>query len=404
MRAARPARVLVLKGVCNYDHIRCFADYLRMGFDREGCETAVFDFGRGMPDLPTFENLRAFGADAVISFNTAGAGVVGPDGAGFGGPKVPLTTWMVDEPYYHPVWQKALRVPNLLTRWTNHETRAHAEAMGLPDPRTLLLAGRSLPRTRPEDRDIEVLFVGTGSDPDRMRAGWKVRLGPAMCRLMDTLVEVWGAKPSKRPIREVFRELTEASGIAGHDGLVQITPMILGEVNRYVRARKRLDFLRAMRELPLTLVGDGWRGLVDGPRIEHRASVPFHVCEEMVSRAKVTLALQPIHAHGASERFFSVLANESALVVNDNTWLEQHYVRGEEYESFQDERPEQAVAVVERLLRDEPARWSMVQAARQRTVDAHTWRHRARTLLDGWGLGPGVPLARPASAASAPPA
>ena len=99
----------------------------------------------------------------------------------------------------------------------------------------------------------------------------------------------------------------------------------------------------------------------------------------MVSRAKVTLCVQPVHAHGASERYFASLANDSALVVNENAWLEAEYPAM--HAPFSLEQPDSARARIEALLGDADAREAMTEAARSRTMEAHTWRHRARQLL-----------------------
>ncbi len=374
-------RVLLVKGVANYDHLRAFTDYLRIGFEEEGCDARLLDLARGTPGAAEWASMAAFAPDLVLSFNLDGATLADPEGRPLGLGAVPLTTWMVDEPYFHPHWASLLRLPHVRTVWGNPETLAHAVAMGLPEPRMETLAGRALPRVRDEDRRLDVLFAGSIADPEAIRQRWRAQLGPGTASLLEALVEEWSADTA-RPIRLVFQELARRAGIADHPSLGQIEPIVCGETNRYVRGARRLAVLRAMKGLPITVVGDGWRGLLgEDSGFTFRSAVPFHLFEELASDARVTLTAQPIHAHVASERYFVSLANGSALVVNENHWLREAYDPGVEYAPYPIEQPEVARAEVERLLGDPVARRAMTEAARARTLTDHDWRARARSLL-----------------------
>lgn len=370
-------RLLVLKGMSSYDHVRYFSEYMRIALDEIGCRSALIDLGRAI-DEGMVQWIRDFKSDAVLAFNSQGVELLG---ANVLAPGTRFYTWMVDEPYYHPRWDRILRTPQLRTLWSNEESCAHAAAMGLAAPQTLLLAGRVLPRPRPEARDIDLLFVGSAHDPDKMRKAWDQQLGPNVCRLMDALIDEWGRAPSARPIREVFASIADSHGLSDHASLGQAEPIILGEVNRYVRAQSRMQLIRHLAHLPMTLVGDGWPQFVSGPHLRFRCSVPFPICEELVARSKVLLAVQPIHAHGASERFFTAMANEAALVTNDNDWLAEHYQEHNEYRSFSLTEPDGAVAAIEQLLGNESERHALTDAARERTLQNHLWRHRAEAFV-----------------------
>ncbi|MGE0785390.1 MAG: glycosyltransferase [Sandaracinaceae bacterium] len=372
-------KVLVIKGVANYDHLRCFVDYLRLGFAAEGAEVVEIDLARGPLSVETFERTATWDADLVLAINAEGAHLAGPGGRPLGGGAVPLTCWMLDEPYYQPHWDQVLRLPYVRTLWSNDETRGHAAAMGLPDPGRLDLAARALPRVRDEDRTIDVLFVGSIVDPDAMRSHWSAQLGTGIAALMDALIERWAADEHS-PIRDAFRAIAEERGLADHAGLIKVAPFVLGEVNRYVRNRRRLDLVRALRGTRMTVVGDGWGRLVDGHAFDLVPAVPFPLFEEMVSDARITLALQPIHAHGASERFFASLANGSALVVNENRWLEEEYPAGS-FAPYDRTDPESVRERLEELRADRTRRIEMAELALAHTLAHHTWRHRAAELL-----------------------
>ena len=47
MEDARPRRVALIKGACNYDHLRCFIDAMKMAFEDEGCVAVEVDLAKG---------------------------------------------------------------------------------------------------------------------------------------------------------------------------------------------------------------------------------------------------------------------------------------------------------------------------------------------------------------------
>ncbi|MGF1468341.1 MAG: glycosyltransferase [Sandaracinaceae bacterium] len=380
--AERPPRVLCLQGICNYDHLRFLLAYMKRAFEAEGVDTRLWDLARGRPSVVQWRELEAFAPDLVFTFNLIGQELRRPDG----GP-LSLTSWMVDEPYYHPQWAALFGEARLQTYWPCPELAEEARAMGAASPRTLTLAGRVLPTCRAEDRDIDVLFVGSAADPDGMRRRWGSQLGPAVARLLDGVAEEWAVAPSERSLPALFRSLCASLGLDGHDTIRRLEPLLLGEVNRYVRSRKRIAILRALAALgggrKVVVYGDGWPGLVPAGDLTFRGAIPFPLFEEEVLRSRVFVTAQPIHAMGPSERYFTAMANGTALVVNENTWLREHYGSGNAYAPYDVDEPRTARDRVEALLSNEPERRRMVEAARARTVAAHTWGHRARELLAG---------------------
>jgi len=380
-RRRRSHQILCFKGICNYDHLRLFVHYMAQAFEGEGVGVQIYDLAGGAPSASQWAEIRESKPSLSFSFNLLGAGHTNASGWA-----PPLSTWMVDEPYYRPQWAPVLQRPEIRTFWAADFTRDQARALGLNNASTLELAGRALPVCRPADRTIDVLFAGSAADPEKMRSGWKRRLGPSASRLMRALAEEWGADPT-RSLAKTLDGVCRTFGLEGHPAIAQARPVFFAEANRYVRIRGRLDVLRTLRDMPGVVVfGDGWRELLPKARFDFRPSVPFSLFEEAVNSSKVTLAVQPIHGLGPSERYFTSMANNSALVVNHNSWLSEHYVEGGEYRSFAMGDPRDARGHLERLLTDEKARLEQVEKARARTLAQHTWTHRARALLDAHGI------------------
>ena len=131
MEDARPRRVALIKGACNYDHLRCFIDAMKMAFEDEGCVAVEVDLAKGA-DPQLIAALSRFAPDLVLCFNLDGASLRAPDGGPLGG--TALTSWLVDEPYYQAQWAAALRAPHVRTVWTRRSRSRGGRCLGCAAP------------------------------------------------------------------------------------------------------------------------------------------------------------------------------------------------------------------------------------------------------------------------------
>src|SRR5262249_12060119 len=156
----------------------------------------------------------------------------------------------------------------------------------------------------------------------------------------------------------------------------------------------RRDWTAAMvgdpsRELPdvdFALGGRDFRG--DTGRAREIGDVPFNTFARAISTARVNLCItRRSHASvyaSSSCRPFELAAAGAAIVANPYNGIERWFEPGSELLVV--ENAAEAVQAYRDLLDDPAQAEEMVRRARERVLDEHTYRHRARQLLDLVGL------------------
>jgi spore maturation protein CgeB len=184
----------------------------------------------------------------------------------------------------------------------------------------------------------------------------------------------WGADP------EFF---------APHDVPKELDVLFYGYGDKF-----RRDWLEAMvgvpsRELPdvdFALGGRDFRA--DTGRAREIGDVPFNVFPRTISSARVNLCITrrshaTVHA-SSSCRPFELAAAGAAIVSNPYDGIERWFEPGSELLVVNDAAD--AVAAYRELLGDPGQAEAMGRRARERVLDEHTYRHRARRLLELVGL------------------
>src|SRR3954471_5780996 len=147
---------------------------------------------------------------------------------------------------------------------------------------------------------------------------------------------------------------------------------------------------RALPDVDFSLGGRDFLG--DTGRARLVGDVPFPSFPRAISAARVNLCItRRSHAsvYGSSScRPFELASAGAAIVANPYDGIERWFEPGSELLVVDDAA---AAAAAYRDLLDDPAQAeAMGQRARERVLDEHTYRHRARRLLELVGLG--VPL------------
>ncbi len=156
----------------------------------------------------------------------------------------------------------------------------------------------------------------------------------------------------------------------------------------------RRDWMEAMvgepsRELPdvdFALGGRDFRG--DTGNARAIGDVPFNVFSGAISAARINLCITrrshaTVHA-SSSCRPFELASAGAAIVSNPYDGIELWFEPGSELIVVNDVA--EAVAAYRDLLGDPGAAAAMGKRARERVLDEHTYRHRARQLLGLVGL------------------
>jgi hypothetical protein len=143
---------------------------------------------------------------------------------------------------------------------------------------------------------------------------------------------------------------------------------------------------RALPDVDFALGGRDFRG--DVGRARAIGDVPFNAFSRAISAARINLCItRRSHATvyaSSSCRPFELASAGAAIVANPYAGIERWFEPGSELLVVSDEAK---AADTYRELLDDPAQAEALgRRARERVLDEHTYRHRARQLLDLLGL------------------
>jgi spore maturation protein CgeB len=144
---------------------------------------------------------------------------------------------------------------------------------------------------------------------------------------------------------------------------------------------------RALPEVDFALGGRDFRG--DTGNAREMGDVTFNAFARTISAARVNLCItRRPHATvyaSSSCRPFELAAAGAAIVANPYNGVERWFEPGSELVVVHNAH--EAVAAYRELLDDPAQAEEMGRRARERVLDEHTYRHRARQLLQLVGLG-----------------
>jgi spore maturation protein CgeB len=143
---------------------------------------------------------------------------------------------------------------------------------------------------------------------------------------------------------------------------------------------------RVLSDVDFALGGRDFRG--DVGRAREIGDIPFNAFSRAISAARINLCItRRSHATvyaSSSCRPFELASAGAAIVANPYAGIERWFEPGSELLVVSDEA--EAIDAYRELLADPAQAEAFGRRARERVLDEHTYRHRARQLLELLGL------------------
>src|SRR5690606_16982055 len=96
---------------------------------------------------------------------------------------------------------------------------------------------------------------------------------------------------------------------------------LLTHVDRYIRFRRRKEFITAFANLPyrLDVYGNGWNNLkLDCPNVFFHPPQDFSGVQALMNNAKIAANVMPNFVEGGHERLFTSMLHGAAGLVDTN--------------------------------------------------------------------------------------
>lgn len=373
--------IIIFKGSSQYDASRVFLDDFDKAYRKLGYRTVVIDLrDQGETSVEIFrETLQTGNVLFAIGINAHGQFTT-PEGKSiYDIAQIPHVSWLMDHPVYH-----LERIENIGKDFgvVGVVDRDHGEFLSAavaPPPASLFLphGGNPGSEAQPGERDLDVIFSGTGVDPETIRAQWS-EADSQKKQAYETGVELSLADPKLRLMDMATQVFTKLSFSPDRNSFVDV----MLNVERYLRAADRYQVLKSLDEAgqPVHVYGNGWE-FAKFKTHELHASVPYNDSIELLKRSKIAINISAFFTDGAHDRVFSTMLGGALSATNTTDYLN-------ELPGFTESAliygPEQAPLheQIKEALAIPTATQAKADQGKAFAEGGHTFAHRAKTLLD----------------------
>lgn len=346
-------------------------------------KTVLIDPGEGEINSQIAREIRSFGPDLTLSFNA-----ILSDGEGHflcDYIETPHLNILVDPAFYA---LEATRSPLNFFSSVDRADVAWFQSNGVSKIFFLPHAAKELSFPAQEERIYDVVFLGSCSDYEGLKAKWQKILSREEMLVLEMAIT--------RMLTPPLVSLTEA--LASSIAKANVDPQTLGiqrlffYLDNYVRGKDRIELIKAIKSSTVHVFGEpawtnpesqvSWQKYFkDDPHVVLHPAVSYEESFSVMSQAKISLNSAPFFKHGSHERILNALMCGSLPLTTQNGYVSEFFRDGKDLLTYQVGRWEEADEKVRTLLEDEKRRKTMTSEGKARVIEAHTWDIRGAELL-----------------------
>jgi glycosyltransferase involved in cell wall biosynthesis len=380
-------RILLFKGISQYDVVRTFIDHLAIAFHEIGRDVLVVDLASENHNTQVLQDAFSKECDFACGFNLHGSDL----GLGHEGIKffqdvgISYVGMLVDNPLYH---YGKFRLIN---------------EIGMPDnflitcvdkPHLEVLAGCSkvsfstfLPHAgsyahgvdrykEMDRRSKDIVFCGSYGKPEISWANSPVK------PLLDDIAEYMLSAGNIQVQDALYHVLKARNYVLGPEVLQRVLYLIVN-VDLYVRSVWRGKLINELADtgLKLDIYGNGWELLSCAKKVNIHKAVSYNAALAAMTDAKIVLNLANFFSYGSHERVFSAMLNGAVALTDVNEYWRDEFVEGKEIVTYSVLQLNELPQRINTLLSDLPYLDAIAQAGQKEAEQSHTWKIRAQEVI-----------------------
>jgi glycosyltransferase involved in cell wall biosynthesis len=377
--------ILIYKGDYQYGAVNVFAESLGRGLETLGKKVSFVDFRERETVTERLRAALLAGPELIVSFGAIASDIKSGDAIVYDLLPCPFAAVLVDHPFYQ---LDRFGLKNLIiTCFDRTHLRFLKNMPGASFRTGFLPHGGCAPESAPSsERPVDILFAGTFSDPEKIRA--EIQRLPSQIRNIvsgaaDALMSSHGGA-----VEEVFDAAAGAAALSEESMslISRFYPAYLSLVDSYHRAAKRLGTLEFLDKqgVAVDIIGNHWGGVSFKNHRIH-PPLPFTETLNLMSQSKIVLNVS-LYPDGSHERIFSSMLSGAVCASDENPWLREIFQDGSGIIFHKWTEP---AALADKLMGalSNPSKLAETAAAgREKSLRSHTWLSRAETLLKITGL------------------
>ncbi|MDE6851585.1 MAG: glycosyltransferase [Lachnospiraceae bacterium] len=373
-------KIMLLKGLSQYDAMRQYIDQWDVCFQKLGQETMLFDVPTGDITEGLKEVLRTWQPDVVISCNAIYAEMIEK--------AMPehclLCTVLYDNPVFHGHRLAALGSQTIVFSCDRfYEEFIRGQYPGLRRVGFLPLSGSQAQTRKPyRERTIELLFTGTYFDINKHYEAIK-KLPENLQIIAENIISIMVEEPDTvlwQAMDQVMQSYGVSLDSSGRLELLQLFQCIDIFVRAYVRDQVMLHIVDA--GIPVHIFGEGWHKFC----CNHPENLILHegygdVSLGALADTKVSLNIMPWFRGGIQERNIAAMLAGAVSLTDSSTYIEENFCDGEDIVLYSLKEMDQIPAVIHSVLEDDEKGAAIAEAGYRKAVSGHTWEHRVQEMF-----------------------
>ena len=167
-------------------------------------------------------------------------------------------------------------------------------------------------------------------------------------------------------------------------GKVQLSKFLVDIIN-YVRGYKRIEIIKKIAKsgLKITVCGNGWEELLkEYKNIIFVRAMDVRDSFELIKKAKVLISNNPIFTHGANERPFTGMLNNTVIFSDKSRYYDEFFEDEKNILYYSFNSLDEDIEKLKNILKDDKKLYEISQNAYEIANKHHTWENRVDTMLE----------------------
>ncbi|AWO74740.1 glycosyltransferase family 1 protein [Geobacillus thermoleovorans] len=378
--------IVLYNGQSQYGVLRYFIQDLAASFQRLGFEVKIIDLLASSWIAELERVLREKEVFFFLSMNAMGIDIKVGDKSLYNHLNIPLFAFLVDHPMYH-INRLNQGVKNLIVSTVDqaHLSFLRTFLNGVYSkvfiPHGSSYHEVSVSSKTIEERKIDILFVGTFTNPDHFRKQW-TDCDKYIGKLFDAIMEKYLYTHNQTLIdiaESVFVDYGIDQEYMHHVNFWSH----LVNVDLYIRNRRRMEAVLETAKLDarFEVYGNGWETLFTNHHsIKLNRAIGFGDVYEKMRDSKLVLNVLPNFVHGGHERIFTTMLNGSVSLTDNNLFLESEFKDGEDLLLYS--FAPYPHARIQSFLDDKVTLQKIAENGRKKVMEKHTWLARAEKIVE----------------------
>lgn len=374
-------KILLLKGISQYDALRSYIDQWNYILTKQGHETYILDIAI----LANLEPLKYFieqqHPDIVLTCNAIcsdyAESCLHEQGR--------YVSVLYDNPIVHHQRLRKLGKKSVIfscDRIYADYIRKTYPNIGVVD--FLPLSGLAAPgkRTPYEKRKIPLLFTGSYFNVNTAYQAL-TKFPEGVRKLFSDIADYMIHEP-ETVLFEALDTILEKRHVSLNETTRTELLHSMSCLDIYLRAYFRDQMMRAVLEadVPIHIFGNGW----DKFQCSKKNNIIMEkgygeVALHMLRNSKISLNIMPWFRAGIQERNISAMLSGAVSLTDSSQYIEEEFCDGKDIALYSLRNLEKLPKQITNLLEDTDGSSAMAEAAYQKAIQKHTWEHRINYLL-----------------------